>query len=141
VVTPLESTCGWAEFGGRRLIVTDTRVRVEEVLALKAPAASELLIRVLGGAIGKLGQRIEGQAELVLGQPSTLFLTPTSELVAFVTGAAQGHYPLEPDKRGVVRLVPSPRLPELVRREGSAVVTLDGASLDRARELVRAVLP
>lgn len=141
VVTPLDSSCHWADFGGRRLIVTDTRVRVEDVLGLARPEASELVVRVLGGAIGKYGQRIEGQAELVLGQPSALFLTPGATLLAYVTGAAQGHYPLTLDARGGAWLGPSPHVPELLARRGSAVETLTGASLDRARELVRAERP
>jgi hypothetical protein len=140
VATPLESTSQWVTIGGQRQIVTDTRVRIDEVLALDAPAENELWIRVLGGVVGKLGQRVEGQAELVLSKPSALFLWPTSPVLAYVTGSAQGHYPLKADTRSIWRLQPSPGLPELVERERSAVSTLSGTTLPEARELVRAAI-
>ena len=141
VATPLESRCEWATFGTRRLIVTDTRVRIDELLALESPAESELWVRVLGGVVGKLGQRVEGQAQLVLGQPSTLFLTLASPTLAYVVGAAQGHYPLLPDAGAVLRLRRSPHAPELLRAEGSAVGLLSGTTLAEARALVRGVVP
>jgi hypothetical protein len=141
VVTPLESVSQWETFGGRRLIVTDTRAHVEEVLALDAPAESELWIRVLGGVVGGRGQRVAGQAELVLGKPSTLFLSPASSVLAYVTGAAQGHYPLVPDGRATLRLRPSSQLPALLEPERAAAAVLTGTTIAEARELVRAVRP
>ncbi len=141
VVTPLESVSQWETFGGRRLIVTDTRAHVEEVLALDTPVESELWIRVLGGVVGDRGQRVAGQAELVLGKPSALFLSPATSTLAYVTGAAQGHYPLVPDGRAALRLRPSPRLPELLEPDRAAAAVLAGTTIAEARELVRAVRP
>jgi len=138
VGTALEAHSAWMELGGRRLIVTDTRVRIEETLAREAPAEGELIVRVLGGIIGHLGERVDGQAELVLGEPSTLFLTPQSPGLTFVTGAAQGHYPLVADERASLRLRASPHLPTMLKRKGSAVTTLTGATLAEARDLMRA---
>ena len=62
VGTALDTHSNWAELGGRRLIVTDTRVRIEETLARQAPLESEVIVRVLGGIVGKLGERVDGQA-------------------------------------------------------------------------------
>jgi hypothetical protein len=141
VATPLESRSLWATFGTRRVIVTDTRVRIDELLALDPPADSELWVRVLGGVVGDLGQRVEGQAELVLGKSTTLFLTRENAAVSYVAGAAQGHYPLLPDAKATLRHRPSPHVPELLRPERSAVATLTGTTLAEARELVRAAAP
>lgn len=140
VATALAASSSWADFGGHRRMVTDTRVRIEETLARKAPSQSELLVRVLGGAIGNLGVRVDGQAELELGKPSTLFLSPASPILAYVTGAAQGHFPLFDDGRGVLRLRPSPRLPALIAPGTSAAAQLGGKSVPEARDLMQAVL-
>ena len=137
VATPLEAHCEWATFGRTEVIVTETRVRVEETLVGTAP--SELLVRVLGGSIGDDGVRVDGQAELRLGKPAVLFLTPPAADRAFVVGAAQGHYPLRQAASDVVRLTASPRLPRLLKPNGSAVQRLDGRTLGEAHDLVRAV--
>jgi hypothetical protein len=141
VATPLDSSSDWAELGGQRRIVTDVRVRVEDTLALKPPAQSELIVRLLGGVVGKLGQRVAGEVRLVQGEPCTLFLTAASPTLTYVTGRAQGHYPLRPDAQKLLRLQPSPSLPELLHPEKSAVTTLSGKSLAEARELMRAASP
>jgi hypothetical protein len=140
VGTPLEAHSEWADVGGRK-IVTDTRIRVEDTLALAAPGESELVVRVLGGIVGKLGERVDGQPALELGQPCTLFLTPVSPLLAWVTGAAQGHYPLLADAQKIMRLRASPHLPTLLTPERSAVAKLTGTTLAQARELLRAARP
>ena len=136
VATPLEAHCEWATFGRTEVIVTETRVRVEGTLLGTAP--SELLVRVLGGSVGELGVRVDGQAELRLGEPGVLFLT-LAGAEAFVVGAAQGHYPLSRAAQGVARLTPSPRLPRLLKPDGSAVQRLSGRTLGEAADLVRAV--
>jgi len=138
VATPLDAHSEWAVLGGQRRIVTDIRVRIEDTLALSAPAQTELLVRVLGGIIGTLGERVDGQATLVAGKPSTLFLTPVSPVLSYVTGAAQGHYPLLPDASGVLRLRPSPHLPTLLRKTEAAVTALSGRTLAETRELLGA---
>jgi hypothetical protein len=137
IATPLEAHCAWATFGRSDVIVTETRVRVEEALLGTAP--SELLVRVLGGSIGDMGMRVDGQAELRLGKTGVLFLTPPVGERDFVVGAAQGHYPLTHAERDVARLTPSPRLPRLLKPDGSAVQRLSGRTIAEAHDLVRAV--
>lgn len=138
VGTALEAHSEWATFGKNRVIVTDTRVRIEDVLLGGARAGGEVMVRVLGGSIGELGERVDGQAELVLGAPSALFLMPETRAVSFVVGAAQGHFRLEPAADRVLRLAPSPRLPHLLRPSTAAVSRLRGRTVAEARELVRA---
>lgn len=139
LVTPLEAWCSWATIGGRRAIVTDTRVRVEERLGKAVADDGELLIRTLGGVIDDVGERFAGQAEFRLGQPGVVFLTSEKD-VEFVTGMAQGHYLVRPDERGVARLSPSPHLPKLVNTQGSALHRLKGADLPLARRLIAEAL-
>jgi hypothetical protein len=62
---------------------------------------------------------------------------PTAPLLAYVTGAAQGHYRVLPDERSFLRLRPSPHFPTLVGGEPSAAAVLAGATLDDARALIR----
>lgn len=139
IATALDAHSSFALIGGRKRIVTDTRVRVEDLLAGRATAEREIEVRVLGGIVGDIGERVDGQAELVLGEPAVVFLMPISPLLAYVTGAAEGHYRLLPDARQSLHLRPSPHLPTLLRPAESAVAVLAGASLDQARALIRGV--
>jgi hypothetical protein len=134
----LGSQPSFVTLGGTRRIVTDMRVRVDEVVA-KAAAGPELVVRVLGGRVGHEAELVEGQAELRLGAPCLLFLCAVSAQLHWVNGMAQGHFPLQIAENGGARLAPSPRLPELLKRSGSAVERLVGQELGAARALVRGV--
>src|SRR3954470_22682426 len=68
VVTALAAESHFEELGRRRRIVTDTRVRVEEGLAKADAGERELMVRTLGGAVGSLGERVHGQAQLLVGE-------------------------------------------------------------------------
>jgi hypothetical protein len=140
VGTVLDAHCSWAVVARQRSIVTDTRMRVEEVLAKRNPDSSEVLVRTLGGAIGRMGERVDGQPRFSVGERAVVFLLTPTEGSRFVAGWAQGHYPLRADARGVRKLAPSPGLPELLRREGSAVQRLSGLELSAAREAILEVL-
>jgi hypothetical protein len=140
VATPLEAHCEWATFGNNRVIVTDTRVRVEESV-WREPPGRELIVRVLGGRIGTLGEHVDGQARLVLGEPGVFFLIGSSDALQFITGAAQGHYPLKRDDQGAARLTPSPFLPTLVKPGQAAIERLRSRTVPEARELIRAAAP
>jgi hypothetical protein len=133
---PLEAYSVWERVGGRRHIVTYTRVRTKDVLGGSDPRDEELLVRTLGGRVGELGQLVHGEAQLVTGLRNVLFLMPSRDALA-VTAMAQGQYPLRRDARGVERLKRNPTLAELVDESGSAVQRLTGRSLDEARTLLR----
>jgi hypothetical protein len=63
-------------------------------------------VRTLGGIVGKLGQRVEGEAVLVPGQQALLFLHtggPTG--VTEVTGRGQGQFPVVIEGAGAPRIV------------------------------------
>jgi len=135
IATALEAASRYVTLGGSRRIVTDTRLRIEEHVAHGAPPR-EVVVRVLGGRIGHAAELVEGQAELTPGVPSVLFLRAAGAELHWVNGMAQGHYPLQNAENGARFLVPSPRLPELLARAGSAVERLSGCELAEARALI-----
>jgi hypothetical protein len=142
VVTPLAAECHFEELGRRRRIVTDTRVRVEETIAKDESRESELLVRTLGGAIDRLGERVHGQAQLVLGEPCVAFLLQGPDGLHYVNGMAQGHYPLSRagESSAGRRLKQSPDLPTILGFESSAVKALVGNDLAVAKGRIQALV-
>lgn len=135
LLTALESRCIYAAIGGRRSIVTETRLRVEDVVAKPSPSDGELVVRTLGGELDGGGELVHGQAELILGALCLTFLTRGKEGTLWVTGMAQGHYPVD-RVANALRLSASPHLPAIRDWTGCAVHALVGRSLPEARELV-----
>lgn len=134
VATALAAEGRFESVGGRRRIVTYTRLRVEERLG--GPGGlGELLVRTLGGKVGDVGQVVHGEALLLLGEPALMFLAPSPEGPLVVTAMAQGHYPIRADKSGERRLVASPRLAEVVG--DGAARELAGRRVAEATGLVR----
>jgi hypothetical protein len=137
VVTALAAECHFETLGRRRRIVTDTRVRVEEGVAKAGGADSELLVRTLGGTMDDVAERVEGQAQLRLGEPCVAFLLQGPDGLHYVNGMSQGHYPLQGSSR---KLMQSPDLPKIIDFESSAVRALVGADLATAGARVRALV-
>jgi hypothetical protein len=138
VATALDQACEWQVIGGTRRIVTLTRVRVEELVTGAAPEASELMLQTLGGRVGKIGQLVEGEAELTVGENSLVFTREVLTGLYGVTAMAQGHYSIVAEARGKV-LRPSRKLPSFVTSGESAVEKLRNATLTDAVKLVRGV--
>ncbi len=67
LATPIETKSVWED--GR--IATYTRVHVDRVLA--GTLSSEVWVKTLGGAVGDVGQMVDGEAVLKPGQQSVLF--------------------------------------------------------------------
>ena len=141
VGTALEATSRWEVVGGRRRIVTDTRVRVDDVVARATPQDLELEVRTLGGTIGDIASLVYGEAQLSLEEPCLLFLANHDNGLRHVVGMAQGHYPLRRDASQALRLLASPRMPELVGKASPfAFHRLVGKELTEARVMVREAL-
>jgi hypothetical protein len=134
---PLARQAQWMELAGARRIVTETRARVEELVAGGDPESSEVIFRTLGGQVGTIGQLVEGEAEFRLGEPALVFGRRVEPVTFSVSAMAQGHYPILKGAQDRV-LRASPKLPSLVNLTGSAVARLSGRSLAEARGLVRA---
>jgi hypothetical protein len=137
LVTPLAKQASWQTIGGSRRIVSETRARVEEHVSGADPRVSEVLLYTLGGRVGTIGQIVEGEAELAVGEGCLAFLSEVEPLVYRVTAMAQGHYPIATEARGRV-LRASPSLPALLRTRDSAVERLSGRLLGEGLDLVRA---
>jgi hypothetical protein len=135
LLTPLESHCLYAEIAGRRAIVTDTRLRVDDVIAKETPSDGELVIRTLGGQLNGEGELVHGQAEFSQGGLCLTFLTRGSDSTLWVTGMAQGHFPVD-SATAEQRLAASPHLPAIRDWEGCAVRALVGRALPEARQLI-----
>lgn len=136
---PLEAYSAWERIGDRRHIVTFTRVRALELFAGAAPQQDELLVRTLGGRLGKLGELVAGEAQLAPGVRGVLFVMPARDVLT-VTAMAQGHYPLARDVIGAERLQRSPQANDLIGVDGSAVKRLHGLGLSDARALLRSAV-
>ncbi len=137
--TAAERKSQWEELPSGRRIVTYTRLVVDQALAGKPGA--EVWVRTLGGAVGKIGQAVSGEAKINEGSRGLFFLTKAGDAVV-VTGLAQGHFPLVTDDKGAVRLASSPDAGTLIPRRGpviSARELLLGASLEDARTQIKRV--
>jgi hypothetical protein len=137
VAAAIEATSHWTIVAGARHIVTDVRVLVDDVIAGTKLAAEPVLVRTLGGAVGRTGERVSGEALLVVGEPAVLFITPETEGIRTVMGMAQGHFPLRTQAPRVLRLTQSPQLSDIMAAEHSAVRRLTGRTLAEARILIR----
>ena len=136
VAKALEGYSRWETVAGRKRIVTYTRLGIEESVAL-ARTDSEVLVRTLGGNVGDIGQVVHGEAMLVVGQRSLAFLIRRDDTSLGITAMSQGHYPMRPDAKGLLRLSASPRLAELFGANNSAAVTrLVGRTPAEAKKLV-----
>jgi len=90
VATPADARSGWEN--GR--IYTYSHVHVERAIAGTLTAGADAWVRTMGGIVGGTGQRVEGEAQLVPGQPSLLFLQPGPGDSFRVTARAQGQFPV-----------------------------------------------
>lgn len=146
VVMPVESHALWED--GR--IVTYTRVHVERQVAGRL-AAEEVWIRALGGDVGHIGHRVEGQATFALGSPSLVFLHPHLDPVSGaasgtfgVVEGAQGQYPIVHGDGGRTMLATAQNVGTLVLPRGDSAARLardvlrDRALDDAAREIASA---
>ena len=135
IIEPLGAVCVYAEIGGRRSIVTDTRVLVHEHWL--AADERELTLRTLGGRLDGVGELVHGQPVLEAGVRAVAFLKlGRDRQVWWATGMAQGHFPLTGSSE-TSRLLENPGLPSIVHLETSAVRSLVGRELRQARILTR----
>lgn len=136
--TALEARCTYQDIGGRRMLITETRLRVDRVLALAAPATTELTVRTLGGRLDGRGELVHGQAEFTRDAQCVTFFERAPDGACWVTGMAQGHYPLSHGGVSSV-LHASPQLPTILDWEHSAVKRLSGQQLSEAERLIAEV--
>ena len=143
VVVTCESEAALRDHFGR--IVTDYQVHVEEGMHGEARPGDELTVRSLGGDLGDLGMRIEGEPVLEVGHRYLLFLraarTASGARVMRPVGMSQGALPIQ-EQHGVLTVLPGGAGLALVRRaRGGQLVPAPSAllhpeALERVRERI-----
>jgi len=136
VVSALDAVSSYTTLGGRRCIVTETRVEVRDVIGGREPRDSILSVRTLGGKVGGVGELVLGQAIFSTSSPDVAFLKRGADGAHWFVGMAQGHYPLRGESADLT-LWRSANLPEIRDLAGSAVRALTGTRLSVARGMVR----
>jgi hypothetical protein len=103
------------------------------------------LVRTLGGRVGGIAQRVEGEPELEPGKASLVFLSRMPDGAVTVASRSQGQFDLVADPSGKLTVRRSRSLPKLVHRPTrefpdpalSAVIVLHRASLDSAEVAIK----
>jgi hypothetical protein len=119
-----------------RYIVTDVTLVTEEFLAGPA-ASSRFVIRTLGGEVGRLGQRVFGEASYRAGERVMVFAVQRQG-VSYTLGMAQGVMHVENDEHGVAR-ISNPRLDATLLGHATTV-SVDGRRLDDVVDQVRSLV-
>jgi len=132
---PLEGNSRFEDIGDTRHIVTYTRLRIEEAF-YGSTGESEILVRTLGGHVGKLGEIVHGEAQLAVDEACVVFLQMNPDGIELVTEMAQGHYPLLSDASGSLRLQPSRNMARLIGNQNAAVAQLSNLRIAEARSLI-----
>lgn len=137
VATPVGRHSVWEN--GR--IYTYTETRFDRVIAGEAAIGQHVWIRTMGGVVGDIGQRVDGEAVLLPGESSLLFLQEGPSGAYEVTARGQGQFPIVADETGqltrVVRshsmgmVLPRPVQPPAMPVQ-TAAEELDRRSIDDA---------
>ena len=102
VVSPEERLSVWEN--GR--IYTYTRAHIDRTVAGDVGATNdEAWIRTMGGVVGDIGQRVDGEAVLTVGRPTLLFLHPGPPGAFEVTARGQGQFPVVLNEKNELRLI------------------------------------
>jgi hypothetical protein len=88
VVTGFEQKAVWEDDH----IYTYTHVRVDTAVAGSLKTGDEAWVRTMGGVVGRIGQVVDGEAVMILGRPSLLFVHEGTAGVLDVTARAQGQF-------------------------------------------------
>ncbi len=121
-----------SHYDTRGRIVTDVRLRVRETMKGSHSSGDELMVRVLGGAVGDIGMRIEGEPTFAVGQRSVLFAKTAGAHLRPV-GMSQGVLPIL-EHAGVDFVTPGGAGLHLVQRSGTQLIDAPAALL-QPREL------
>jgi hypothetical protein len=133
-----------ARRAGSGRIVTDTSVQVEDTVKGSSTQGEVLSVTTLGGELGDLGMRVEGEARLEVGARYVLFLRRLDRTLRPV-GMSQGALPVREDTAGLTVLPGGQGLSLVHRVRGGALAPAPSALLhpqpyEQLRERVREAL-
>jgi hypothetical protein len=135
--TPEESYSTWEDIPkvGRR-IVTYTRMKVSDAAFGDVP--SDVWVRTLGGHVGDVGQRVEGEAEFAAGSRAVVFLRRVPDGRFRVTQMSQGHFRVD-GAGAIARLRATVRLSSLIKAKSGlgARAALEGLGVADALAALR----
>jgi len=135
-------------------VVTYTDIHIDtRVAGAGATLGEHVFVRTLGGAVGSVGQSVEGEAVFTVGRPSLVFLTPARVLgpsggapafapgVYAVTGRAQGQFPVVQDAHGQLAVrrssgIGASMIPRGAPEQELAQDALHGRTVEEAKQRV-----
>jgi hypothetical protein len=118
VALPAETRAVWEN--GR--IYTYTRVGVDRALAGQLHTGDEVWVRTMGGIVGDVGQHVDGEAVLIPGRPSILFLQPSGTGSYDVSARGQGQFPVVLDENKKPKVIRSSSVGALMAPRGQPLV-------------------
>jgi hypothetical protein len=139
VGTPVRRQSVWED--GR--IYSYAEVHVDRLVAGRLEGET-VWVRTMGGVVGNIGQRVEGEAVLLPGEPSLLFLHAGPVGAFDVTARGQGQFPIVADDTGQrTRVVRSNAMGMIVERRPAAAGrrasdVLHGRSVEDAAHAISA---
>lgn len=125
VVTALDQRASWDRYGR---IVTDVTVQIDELVKGDPTASRVVEIRSLGGTIGNIGMRVEGETALSSGERALLFLRRDAGSRLRAVGLSQGIMRID-RQDGVDWVQPGGRGLALQRQVGGQLTTAPPALL------------
>jgi hypothetical protein len=136
IATAVDEESRWDDRGR---IVTDVTLVVDEPMKGSLRAGDTFVVRHLGGSIGDLGMRVEGEVAFALGERSVVFAERRGAL-SRVVGMSQGSLPIRRDTDGAEMVWPGGRGLALVRqaRDGALVPSPGYLLAPRGLDVVRA---
>jgi hypothetical protein len=144
VARALDTHAAWEN--GR--IYSYTRVRIDRAVAGDMAAGGEAWVRTMGGVVGNIGQIVEGEAVLMPGDQSLLFLRQGPAGSYEVTARGQGQFPVVATDAKDAKLPPfvvrshtagalvQPQLVVSTAAVHLAADTLHGRSVDEAAKVI-----
>ena len=135
VATPIESRSQWEDSGGTRRIVTYYRLRVDDDIV--GSGDQQVWVRVLGGIVDGIGQRVSGSVQMTMSKPSLLFLSKGQATVFHVTAMRQGHFPIVRTNNQATIATHRIKSKPLRRvTQGRPASVLEGLNIQQARKLI-----
>jgi hypothetical protein len=99
----LETRSTWRQLAGKRVIVTDVVLRVQEVIKGRADAITR--IEIIGGMVDDIFQHVAGTPTFVVGDEDVLFLNASRSLPTPLTGGGHGRFRVVSGHNGVGRFI------------------------------------
>jgi hypothetical protein len=99
-------------------IYTYSHFHVDTPVAGELGQGDEVWVKTMGGVVDKVGQIVDGEAELTIGRPCMIFLRRTPAGAFVVTARAQGQVALYPDEQKQLRVKKSSGVGALFMPQG-----------------------